>query len=75
MTFDNTSAYTSHQHVDRMNDVLNHQEVDEVNVKMRFFSQSLGGDLKKWFRSLSERSIVLVITPGPVIKGVPKSTA
>jgi len=35
-----------------MNDVFDLQEVDEADVKMRLFSQSLGGDLKKWFRGL-----------------------
>lgn len=37
-----------------MNDVFDIQEVD---VKMRLFSQSLGGDVKKWFRGLPVGSI------------------
>lgn len=57
MTFDNTGAYTAQQHVDRMNDVFDLQEVDEADVKMRLFAQSLGGDVKKWFRGLPTRSI------------------
>jgi len=57
VTFDNTGAYTAQQHVDRMNDVFDLQEVDEVDVKMRLFTQSLGGDVKKWFRGLPIGSI------------------
>lgn len=52
VTFDNTSANTAQHHVDRMNDFFDLQEVDEADVKMRLFAQSLGGDVKKWFRGL-----------------------
>ena len=57
MTFDNTGAYATQQHVNRMNDVFDVQEVDEADVKMRLFAQILGGDVKKWFRSLPEGRI------------------
>lgn len=50
VTFDNTSSYTAKQHVDRMNNLFDLQEVDEVDVKVILFSQSLGGDVKKWLR-------------------------
>lgn len=40
-----------------MNDVFDLQEVDEPDVKMRLFSQILGGDAKKWFKSLHAGSI------------------
>jgi len=43
--------------MDGINDVFDLQEVDEAEVKKRFFSQSLGGDVKKWFRSLPTGSI------------------
>ena len=33
------------------------QEVDEADVKMRLFTHSLGGDVKKWFRGLPVGSI------------------
>lgn len=52
VTSDNICAYTSEQHIDRMNDVFDLKEVDEVDVKMRLFAQSLGGDVKNWFRGL-----------------------
>ena len=38
LTFDNTDAYTAQQHADRMNDVFDVQEVDEVDVKMILFA-------------------------------------
>lgn len=57
VTFDNTCTYTAKQHVDKMNDVFDLQEVDEADVKMRLFSQNLGGDVKKWFRGLPTGSI------------------
>lgn len=52
MTFDNTGANIAQQHVDRMNDVFDLQEVDEPDVKMRLLTPSLGGDVKKLFRGL-----------------------
>lgn len=35
ITLDNTSSHTAQQHVDRMNDFFDVQEVDEADVKMR----------------------------------------
>jgi len=40
-----------------MNDVFDLQEVDEADVNMQLFAQSLGGDVKKWFRCLLAGSI------------------
>jgi hypothetical protein len=40
-----------------MNDYFDLQEVDEVNVQMRLFAQSLTGDVKKWFKALPTASI------------------
>lgn len=57
LAFDNIGSHTAQQHVDRMNDVFYFQKEDEADVKMRLFSQSLGGDVKKWFRSLPVGSI------------------
>lgn len=48
---------TAQQHVDWFQDFTNLEEVDENNVKMRLFSQSLKGVVKKWFRSLTPGSI------------------
>jgi hypothetical protein len=45
------------QHVDKMNDYFDLKEVDEVDVQMRFFAQSLTGDVKKWFKDLPTASV------------------
>jgi hypothetical protein len=33
------------------------EEVDYADAKMRFFAQSLSGDVRKWFKSLPPASI------------------
>jgi len=40
-----------------MNDFFDLQEVDEVDVQMRLFAQSLTSDVKKWFKALPATSI------------------
>jgi hypothetical protein len=55
--FDATGTLNAQQHVDKMNDYLDLQEVDEVDVQMRLFTQSLTGDVKKWFKALPAASI------------------
>jgi hypothetical protein len=45
-----------------MNDYFDPQEVDEVDVKMRLFAQSLTGDIKRWFKSLHPASITDLAT-------------
>ena len=41
-----------------MNDYFDLQEVDEANVQMRFFAQSLIGDFKKWYKGLRAASVL-----------------
>jgi hypothetical protein len=55
--FDATETLNAQQHVDKMNDYFDLQEVDEVDVQMRLFTQSLIGDVKKWFKYLPAASI------------------
>ena len=55
--FDGTGSMNAHQHVDKMNDFFDLQEVDEADVQMRLFAQSLTSDVKKWFKSLPASSI------------------
>lgn len=43
---------TRQQHLDRFLDFFDLEEVDYDDVKMRLFSQSLAGEVKKWFRAL-----------------------
>jgi hypothetical protein len=56
--FDGTGPLNAQQHVDKMNDYFDLQEVDEVDVQMRLFAQSLTGDVKKWFKALRPASVV-----------------
>jgi hypothetical protein len=40
-----------------MNEFFDLEEVDDEDVKMRLFSQSLNGEVKKWFKSLPTSSL------------------
>lgn len=55
--FDGTGPLTTQQHVDKMNDCFDLQEVDEESVNLIMFSQSLGREVKEWFNSLPTNSI------------------
>jgi hypothetical protein len=55
--FDSTDPLNAQQHVDKMNDYFDLQEVDEDDVQMRLFAQSLTGDVKKWFKTLRAATI------------------
>jgi hypothetical protein len=39
------------------NDFVDLEEVDYAYEKMRLFAQSLSGDVRKWFKSLTPASI------------------
>jgi hypothetical protein len=56
--FDGTGPLNAQQHVDKMNDYFDLQEVDEADVQMRLFAQSLTGDVKKWYKGLCVASVV-----------------
>jgi hypothetical protein len=55
--FDGTRTMAAHRHVDNMNAFFDLQEVDEEDVKMRLFSQSLNGQVRDWFKSLPTYSL------------------
>jgi hypothetical protein len=59
--FDGTHPLNAQQHVDNMNDYFDLQKVDEANVQMRLFSQSLTGEVKKWFKVLRPSTIVDIV--------------
>ena len=40
-----------------MNDCFDLQEVDDESVKLKMFAQSLGGEVRKWFKYLPPNSI------------------
>jgi hypothetical protein len=45
--FDAIGPLSAQQHIDKMNDYFDLHEVDEADVQMRLFAQSLTGDVKK----------------------------
>jgi hypothetical protein len=45
-----------------MNDYFDLQEVDEADVQMRLFAQSLTGEVKKWFKTLRVASITDIVS-------------
>ena len=55
--YDGEGNFTGRQHVDRFDDFVNLEEVDDEDVEMRLFAQSLSGEVKKWYRDLPTRSI------------------
>ena len=56
--FDGTGTYTAQQHTKRMEDYFENYEIDDEDVRMKIFVQSLTGDVRNWFRSLAANSLV-----------------
>ena len=56
--YDGDGNFTARQHVDRFDDYVDLELVDEDDINMRLFVLSLLGEAKKWFRYLPARSIV-----------------
>jgi hypothetical protein len=56
--FDGTGPLSVEQHVDKMNDYFDLQKVDEADVQMRLFAQSLTSDIKKWYKGLRATSVL-----------------
>jgi len=55
--FDGTGPLIAQHHMDKLNDCFDLQEVDDESIKLIIFSQSLGGEVRKWFKSLPANSI------------------
>ena len=55
--YDGDGNFTARQHVDKFDDYVDLEMVDEYDVKMRLFVLSLSGEAKKWLIYLSARSI------------------
>lgn len=55
--FDGTSSYTALQHTKKMQDYFENYEIDNDDVRMKIFVQSLTGDVRIWFRALAANSI------------------
>lgn len=57
LKFDGTGQYTAQQHVNKMTNYFELHEVDEADVQMILFAQTLAGDVKKWFKYLPPNHI------------------
>jgi len=55
--FDGTGSYTTQQHTKKMQDYFENYEIDDDDVRMKIFAQSLTGDVRIWFRALVANSI------------------
>lgn len=55
--FDGTSTYTALQHTKKMQDYFENYEIDDDDVRMKNFVQSLTGEVRTWFRALAANSI------------------
>lgn len=55
--FDGTGTYTAQQHTKEMQDYFENYEIDDDDVRMKIFVQSLTGDVRTWFRTLAANSI------------------
>lgn len=50
--FDGTGTYTAQQHTKKMMDYFENYEIDDNDVRMKIFVQSLTGDVSTWFTTL-----------------------
>ena len=55
--FDATTQYTAQQHVNKMIDYFELHEIDDSDVQMRLFAQTLTWEVKKWFKGLNPSTI------------------
>jgi len=56
--FDGTGTYTTQQHTKKMQDYFENYEIDDDDVRMKIFVQSLTDEVRTWFRALPVNSIV-----------------
>jgi len=56
-TWGGDEEITAEEHVDRFNDFVNREEVDDEYVKLRLFAQTFIGEVRKWFKALTAGSI------------------
>ena len=55
--FTGVETSTAQQHVDRISDAFEYMEIEDETIRMRMFAQSIGGEPKKWFKSLTPNII------------------
>jgi hypothetical protein len=56
--YDAKGNASAEKHLDWFNDFFDLEEVDHEDAKMRLFTQSLSGEVIKWFKSLPAASIL-----------------
>ena len=49
--YDASGSITAQIHVDRMDDYFDRNEIDDETIKLKLFTQSLGGEAIKWFKN------------------------
>lgn len=55
--FDGTGSHTALQHTKKIQDYFENYEIDDDDVRMKIFVQSLTGDVRPWFRALPMKFI------------------
>ena len=55
--YDGEGNVSARYHVGKFDDFIDLEEVDDEDVKMSIFAQSLSGEAKKWYKDLPPRSI------------------
>jgi len=55
--FDGSVEITTQQHVDKLIDFIDLEEIAEENAKTRIIAKSFSGHVNKWFQSLATNSI------------------
>jgi hypothetical protein len=56
-SYDAEENISTQRHLDWFNDFVDLEEVDDEDVKVRLFAQSLSGEVRKWFKALPTASI------------------
>jgi hypothetical protein len=55
--FDGTTEVTYLQHMVKVTDFIDLEEIDNDDANMRVIAQSFSGDVKTWFRNLTPNSV------------------
>ena len=55
--YDEEGNVSVRYHVDKFDDFIDLEEVDDEDIKMRLFTHTLSGEAKKWYKYFPPRSI------------------
>jgi len=56
-TWGGDEEITAEEHVDKFNEFIDREEVDDEDVKLRLFAQTFIGEVRKWLKALPAGSI------------------